>query len=102
MFDGCEEYFAFLHVCRTKNCIVHLKNENITINPNETDVARSVSEILYFGMAQYPQMIEQYLRYLINRQDMTWENVKNPNAPTVASTDMARTANGCRDSMNLF
>ena len=85
MFTGRQpEYYSFLHVCDAFNCTVHLQNEGITITPGDDDMRRKLKEMLYFQMATCPEMVEQYLRFLLNRDKMTWEAVKGQHEPLLS------------------
>lgn len=74
--DGTEEYYSFLRVCRAYNCTVHFENENMTVPPTEGDIARNMKEMMYFQMASCPEMVEQYLRFLLNSDKMSWDAVE--------------------------
>lgn len=82
MFEGGEtEYYPFLHACREMNCTVHLINENIMIAPGEDDMMRRVKEMLYFQMARSPEMVKQYLDYVLDRKRMSWDAVQHHHEP---------------------
>lgn len=83
MFSGgMTEYYAFLQACREFNCTVYFKNEDMKINPTkESDTPRNIKEMLYFQMAVCPNMVEQYLRFLLNRDKMTWDMVQGQHEP---------------------
>lgn len=82
MFTGLQtEYYPFLYACDAFNCTVHLQNDGITIKPGDDDMVMKLKEMLYFQMAARPEMVEQYLRFLLNRDKMTWEAVKGQHEP---------------------
>ena len=72
---GMTEYYSFLKACGAFNCTVNLQNEGISIAPNDDDPARLIKEMIYFQMLTSPEMVEQYLRFMLNRDKMTWESV---------------------------
>lgn len=82
MFEGGEtEYYPFLQACQKMNCTVHLVNEGITIVPGENDMMRRVKEMLYFQMARSPEMVKQYLDYVLDRKRMSWDAVQHHHEP---------------------
>lgn len=72
---GMTEYYSFLKACSAFNCTVNLQNEGISIAPNDDDPVRLIKEMIYFQMLTSPEMVEQYLRFLLNKDKMTWESV---------------------------
>lgn len=77
MFTGGQmEYYPFLKACSDFNCTVHLQNEGITITPGEDDTVRRIKEMMYFQMAACPEMVEQYLSFLLNSDKMSWDAVQ--------------------------
>ena len=76
---GMTEYYSFLKACRDFNCTVNLQNEEISIAPNDDDPVRLIKEMIYFQMATRPEMAEQYLRFMLNRDKMSWESVTGGN-----------------------
>lgn len=86
MFTGGQtEYYTFLHACDAFNCTVHLQNEGITIKPGDDDIRRKLKEMLYFQMAACPEMVEQYLRFALNRDKMAWETAKGQHEPILTA-----------------
>lgn len=82
MFESGEtEYYPFLQACRKMNCTVHLANEDITIAPGEDDMMRRIKEMLYFQMARSPEMVKQYLDYVLERKRMSWDSVQRQHNP---------------------
>ena len=80
MFSGgMTEYYPFLKACSDFNCTVNLQNEGISIAPNDDDPARLIKEMIYFQVATSPELVEQYLRFMLNRDKMTWESVTGGN-----------------------
>ena len=69
------EYYPFLRACEAYNCTVHLANENITIKPHDDDLIRHVKEAIYFQIAETPQIVEQYIKYLLNKESMSWDSM---------------------------
>ena len=76
---GMTEYYSFLKACGDFNCTVNLQNEGISIAPNDDDPTRLIKEMIYFQMASSPKLVEQYLRFMLNRDKMTWESVTGDN-----------------------
>lgn len=75
--EGMTKYYAFLQACKEFNCTVYLKNENMTVTPDmESNIPRNIKEMLYFQMAACPEMVEQYLRFLLNSGKMSWDLVQ--------------------------
>lgn len=72
---GQQEYYSFLKACSDFNCTVNLQNEGISIAPNDDDPVRLIKEMIYFQMLTSPEMVGQYLRFMLNRDKMTWESV---------------------------
>lgn len=82
MFKECQmEYYPFLQACKEFNCTVRLANEDMTISPDDDDTIRHIKEMFYFQMVQCPQMVEQYIKYLLNKESMTWGNVQGVHEP---------------------
>lgn len=82
MFTGGQmEYYPFLKACSDFNCTVHLQNEGITIMPGEDDTVRRIKEMLYFQMAACPDMVEQYIRFALHKEEMVWEEAKGVHEP---------------------
>ena len=80
MFSGgMTEYYSFLKACSDFNCTVNLQNEEISIAPNDDDPVRLIKEMIYFQMASSPELVEQHLRFMLNRDKMTWESVTGDN-----------------------
>lgn len=76
MFEGGRmEYYPFLRACEAYNCTVHLANENITIKPHDDDLIRHVKEAIYFQIAETPQIVEQYIKYLLNKESTSWDSM---------------------------
>lgn len=74
--EGQSEYYPFLQACKEYNCTVRLVNEDITIKPDDEDMIRKVKEMLYFQMMQSPEIVENYIRYLLYKSSVSWDNVK--------------------------
>lgn len=82
MFTGGQtEYYPFLKACSDFNCTVHLTNEGIIIPPNEDDTVRCIKEMMYFQMMQCPQIVEQYIRFMLHRDEMSWDAVQGVHEP---------------------
>lgn len=77
MFNGgADELFPFLHKCREKKCTVRFLNEDITVKP-DGDSYQNVILSIYVTIAAEPKMAHQYIRYLLNLDKMSWDEVKS-------------------------
>lgn len=78
---GQADYFPFMQACRKLNCTVYFANENFTVSPTDESTETRVREMIYFQMAQLPDLVEQYLSFLLHSKDMKWEDVKGQHEP---------------------
>lgn len=71
---GCDELFPFLYACEKENCVVVFENENITVNSQGAFENLILS--IYASIAQNHKVGDDYIRYLGNIYDMSWDKVK--------------------------
>ena len=69
------ECYPFLKMCRDNNCIVHFKNENLTISPDRQDDSVSLKLLIYLAIAGSHEFGDDFIRYLNNMEKMSWEAV---------------------------
>ena len=71
MFDKMQDLFTFLHGCEQMNCTVVFDNEDIEVKP-ESDPYKSLLLAIYSHIAEHPKIVSDYVRYLANKDKMTW------------------------------
>ena len=69
---GYEELFPFLYACEEFNCTVYFENEDITVIPNNDNSATRLLLTIYTAIASNPKIANDYLRYLMNLNEMNW------------------------------
>ena len=62
-------------MCGDNNCIVHFKNENLTIYPDRQDDSVSLKLLIYLAIAGSHEFGDDFIRYLNNMEKMSWEAV---------------------------
>ena len=72
---GAGECYPFRKMCRDKNCIVHFKNEDLTIYPDRQDDSVSLKLLIYLAIAGSHEFGDDFIRYLNNIEKMSWEAV---------------------------
>lgn len=72
---GAGECYPFLKMCGDNNCIVHFKNENLTIYPDRQDDSVSLKLLIYLAIAGSHEFGDDFIRYLNNMEKMSWEAV---------------------------
>ena len=65
--------FLFISCCRDMNCTLHFKNEELHFNPKEHDSDMNIKLTSYMGIMARPEYAENYIRYLIHKDEMSWE-----------------------------
>ena len=68
--------FLFITSCREKNCTLTFENEGLTFNPTEYDSDTNMILSCYLGIMARPKLAFNYMRYLSELNEMTWDNVK--------------------------
>lgn len=68
--------FLFISCCREMNCTLHFENEDLHFNPTEHDSDTNVRLSCYMGIMARPKLAMDYIRYLSEMNDMTWDKVK--------------------------
>lgn len=63
-FPGCTELFSFLHVCEQVNCTVEFENEEIIVEPKNTDNAIQTMLAVYVSFGQDDTIFKRYMNYL--------------------------------------
>ena len=69
--------FLFISCCRDMNCTLHFKNENLHFNPTEYDSGTNMKLSCYMGIMAQPKFAEDYIKYLFNKDDMSWDKINN-------------------------
>ena len=72
---GAGECYPFLKMSGDKNCIVHFKKENLTINPDRQDDIEYLKLLIYLAIAGSHEFGDDFIRYLNNMEKMSWEAV---------------------------
>lgn len=72
MFDEAEKFYAFLHICKKKNCRVRFENEGIDILPDEDSLAQTVKLMCYTNIMICRKIGNDYVRYLEEMGNMEW------------------------------
>lgn len=72
---GAGECYPFLKMCRDNNCVVHFKNENLTIYPDRQDDSVSLKLLIHLAIAGSHEFGDDFIRYLNNMEKMSWEAV---------------------------
>jgi hypothetical protein len=60
---GIPDVFEFLGHCSKQSCTVVFDNENLTVKP-DSNVTTNVMLTFYAHIAEHPEVIAEYLRYL--------------------------------------
>ena len=68
--------FLFVSACRELNCTLCFENEGLTFNPTEHDSIMNMKLSCYIGIMSKPEFVENYIKYLLHKDDMTWDSVK--------------------------
>jgi hypothetical protein len=63
-FPGCTELFSFLYVCEQVNCTVEFENEEIIVEPKNTDNAIQTMLAVYVSFGQDDTIFKRYMNYL--------------------------------------
>lgn len=75
MFSDPTELLLYLDYCRNKNCVVYFENEDMRVEPNynkDTNIKLTV----YSGIINQPKFAFDYVKFLRDRNDMTWDKAK--------------------------
>ena len=70
MFKSPNDLFPFMYACQNMNSTVIFENEDITISPDDKDkTLRDFILILYCTIAEHPEIVQQYLSYLLKEHE---------------------------------
>ena len=73
MFETITQVQSFLRSCKLLNCTVSFENEGLTATPdNESTMVYYLTG--YAGIMARPKFAEDYIKYLFNKDKMSWEN----------------------------
>ena len=68
--------FLFVSACRELNCTLRFENEDLTFDPKEFDSVANMKLTTYMGIMARPQFVENYIKYLFHKDEMSWDKVK--------------------------
>ena len=90
MFKGGHlELYPFLQKCKELNCSVYFQNEELLIEP-QSESETNMRLLIYLSIASNSKIGDDYLRYLNNIDEMTWENVESSQIKEMNISDAIR------------
>ena len=75
MLSDPTELKSLLDYCREMNCVVFFENEEFTVVPNY-DSNTNLTIMGYACIISKPKFAFDYVKFLKDRNDMTWDKVK--------------------------